>query len=207
MSALYRNLSALFAGLAAVLFLGQAAALAQGVNGRNVTIVNTATGVFELSPGKVWTERGADGATFTFAEQNRDDWSVYLFDASRSVNLQLDLHRRQIFYSDPNSSQRPLYAITGRSAVVNGRNVIQANMQAGRLIMTDNGAWVEQGNDGATFNFVEDGRDDWSVYLSDASRGVRLQIDIHRKLVLYADQGAPNMRPLYPITSASAIGN
>ena len=178
-----------------------------GTDGRNVTMVQTPEATYTLTPGKQWVETGSGGGTFNFVEQQRDDWSVYLFDASRSVNLQLDLHTKTIYYSDANSPRRPLYKISSSSSVVNGRNVTSAKFNGGKYVMTGANAWAEQGSNGSGFSFVEDNRDDWSVYLSDASRGVRIQIDIHRKLVLYADQGAPAMRPLYPIIQISALAN
>lgn len=176
------------------------------VTGKTVTSVNTPTGQFKAQPFRKWVEQGSDGATFTFDEQNRDAWSVYLSDPTRGVRLQIDLHRKQIFYADATAPQmRPLYGIVGSSSEVNGRNVVSVRMPSGRYRMTGAGAWVEQGKDGATFNFVEENRDDWSVYLLDSSRGVRLQLDLHRRQVFYADQSAPDMRPLYAITGMSAV--
>ena len=176
------------------------------VTGRTVTSVNTPTGQFKAQPFHKWVEQGSDGASFSFDEQNRDAWSVYLSDPSRGVRLQIDLHRKQIFYADATAPQmRPLYGIVGSSAEVNGRNVLSVRMPSGQLRMTGAGAWVEQGNNGATFNFVEENRDDWSVYLLDSSRGVRLQVDLHRRQVFYADESAPDMRPLYAITRMSAV--
>lgn len=176
------------------------------VTGKTVTSVNTPTGQFKAQPFRKWVEQGSDGATFTFDEQNRDAWSVYLSDPTRGVRLQIDLHRKQIFYADGTAPQmRPLYGIVGSSSEVNGRNVVSVRMPSGRYRMTGAGAWVEQGKDGATFNFIEENRDDWSVYLLDSSRGVRLQLDLHRRQVFYADQSAPDMRPLYAITGMSAV--
>ncbi|MEQ1756217.1 MAG: hypothetical protein ABL973_19025 [Micropepsaceae bacterium] len=176
------------------------------VTGQTVTSVNTPTGQFKAQPYRKWVEQGSDGGSFTFDEQNRDAWSVYLSDPSRGVRLQIDLHRKQIFYADTTAPQmRPLYGIVGSSSEVNGRNVLSVWMPSGQYRMTGAGAWVEQGNNGATFNFVEESRDDWSVYLSDGSRGVRLQLDLHRRQVFYADASAPDMRPLYAITGMSAV--
>ena len=176
------------------------------VTGQTVTSVNTPTGQFKAQPFRKWVEQGSDGGSFTFDEQNRDAWSVYLSDPSRGVRLQIDLHRKQIFYADATApAMRPLYGIVGASAEVNGRNVLTVRVPSGKFRMTGAGTWVEQGNNGGTFNFAEDSRDDWSVYLSDASRGVRLQLDLHRRQVFYADETAPAMRPLYAITGMSAV--
>jgi hypothetical protein len=176
------------------------------VTGQTVTSVNTPTGQFKAQPFRKWVEQGTDGASFTFDEQNRDAWSVYLADPSRGVRLQIDLHRKQVFYADATSpGMRPLYGIVGSSAEVNGRNVMSVRVPSGRYRMTGAGAWVEKGSTGATFNFVEENRDDWSVYLLDSTRGVRLQLDLHRRQVFYADTSAPAMRPLYAITGMSAV--
>jgi hypothetical protein len=176
------------------------------VTGQTVTSVSTPTGQFKAQPFHKWIEQGSNGASFTFDEQNRDDWSVYLTDPSRGVRLQIDLHRKQIFYADASAPQmRPLYGIVGSSSEVNGRNVVSVRMPSGQYRMTGAGTWVEQGNNGATFNFAEDSRDDWSVYLLDGSRGVRLQLDLHRRQIFYADTSAPDMRPLYAITGMSAV--
>lgn len=176
------------------------------VNGQTVTSVNTPTGQFRAQPFHKWVEQGSNGASFTFDEQNRDEWSVYLSDPSRGVRLQIDLHRKQIFYADATAPQmRPLYQIVGSSSEVNGRNVLSVLMPSGQYRMTGAGTWVEQGNNGGTFNFVEENRDDWSVYLLDGSRGVHLQLDLHRRQVFYSDASAPNMRLLYAITGMSAV--
>ena len=176
------------------------------VTGQTVTSVNTPTGQFKAQPFRKWVEQGSDGASFTFDEQNRDAWSVYLSDPSRGVRLQIDLQRKQIFYADATApGMRPLYGIVGSSSEVNGRNVVSVRMPSGKYRMTGAGAWVEKGNNGATFNFVEENRDDWSVYLLDSTRGVRLQLDLHRRQVFYADESAPAMRPLYAITGMSAV--
>jgi hypothetical protein len=87
------------------------------VNGRNVTSVVASTALYVLLPLGRWVETGADGATFDFVEDNRDEWSIYLSDASRGVRLQLDLSKKQGFYSEGSSKKRPLYAITSVSAI------------------------------------------------------------------------------------------
>lgn len=55
--------------------------------------------------------------------------------------------------------------------------------------MTEAGRWIEQGNAGGAFNFVEQSRDDWTVYIFDGSRGVRLQIDSQHHRIAYASRG------------------
>ncbi len=85
--------------------------------GFDVTQVMHRDGSFRFAGGRRWQERDRNGrVTFTFREQNRDEWSVYLFDASRGVHLQLDLHRQTVLYRRGNERQRVIYNITGSAA-------------------------------------------------------------------------------------------
>jgi len=89
------------------------------VNGYNVSQVFHPGGSFSQAGGGQWEELNNQGrVTFRFREQQRDEWSVYLYDASRNVSLQLDLHRRQILYAVGNAPKSPLYAITNAIADV-----------------------------------------------------------------------------------------
>lgn len=176
------------------------------VDGRNVTVVQTQDARFALGPMRHWTETARSGATFDFVERARDENSVYLSDDSRGVRLEIDVARSLVLYADEDAPQmRPLYPIINSAAVVNGWNVIYVGVPSGRYLMTGPRVWVERGNDGAEFTFTEHSRDERTVRLVDASRGVGLQLDLDRDLVLYADQGAPEVRPLYQITATAAI--
>ncbi|WP_299814877.1 MliC family protein [uncultured Roseibium sp.] len=94
------------------------------VNGYNASQVFHSGGSFSQAGGGQWEELNDQGrVAFRFQEQNRDEWSVYLFDASRNVSLQLDLHRKQVLYGIGNQGKTPLYAITNAIADV----VPQAN--------------------------------------------------------------------------------
>ncbi|MBE9029762.1 DUF3421 domain-containing protein [filamentous cyanobacterium LEGE 11480] len=87
---------------------------------------------------------------------------------------------------------------------VNGRNVnyIRHSKQ-GYYINHGKGIWYE-GNAGnpTEFKFQEVQRDEWSVYLLDRSRNVRIQLDLHRKKVIYSARGQRS--DLYNITSAQS---
>jgi hypothetical protein len=140
------------------------------------------------------------GPTNEFVEERRDEWSVYLLDGTRDVRLQIDLKQMQVFYSEGTSPKSPLYNIMSAGADVTARNVTVVKVKGGEFRMTGPGRWDES----AGFSFAESKRDATSVYLTDASRGVRMQLDLGRKQVFYAeDNGKP--RPLYPITGVSAI--
>lgn len=175
----------------------------QRVDGRNVTSVEVDGRSYHLLPFARWIEYGG-GATNEFVEERRDEWSVYLFDGERDVTLQLDLRNMQVFYSEGSSPKRPLYGVLSASADVTARNVSLVRVRGGEFRMTGPGRWDESGSDGASFTFAEAKRDDGSVYLTDASRGVKMQLDLRRQQVYYADGGS-KQRPLYPITGVSAI--
>jgi hypothetical protein len=53
--------------------------------------------------------------TFRFVEQNRDEWSVYLLDASRNVRIQIDLFRKKIGYAAGSAPSSDLYDVLDSS--------------------------------------------------------------------------------------------
>jgi Mannan-binding protein len=92
---------------------------------------------------------------------------------------------------------------TSSRKVVSGRNVRAVSHSQGSFISLGKGNWKEANDKGeTTFNFKETGRDDWSVYLLDSSRNVTLQLDLHRKMVIYSD--STQKFDLYPITASKS---
>jgi hypothetical protein len=92
------------------------------VNGPNVSSVAFGQGGAQLgeyrqtAPGQ-WVETNEGGAvTFNFVETQRDEWSVYLLDQSRAVNIQIDLFRKKVVYSDSASSKFDLYDVLSAAA-------------------------------------------------------------------------------------------
>ena len=177
----------------------------QQVNGRNVTFVKFGNNsssflgsYIQRGGNKQWVEEGRKQgvANFKFQETHRDDWSVYLVDRSRGVKIQLDLHTKKVMYSDKrNSKPRVLYNITERYAGANGWTVSEvkfgnnSNRTLGSYVQKNSKSWVEKNKTGrVVFNFRETGRDEWSVYLRDDSRGVNIQLDLHTKKVMYSDK-------------------
>ena len=64
-----------------------------------------------VQPG-TWQEFNKLGiAVFTYSERARDDWSVYLHDAARNVDIQLDLHTRKVLYAASGQTPHPIYVI------------------------------------------------------------------------------------------------
>lgn len=88
----------------------------------------------------------------------------------------------------------------------NGFNVVEVFHPGGRFFASGGGRWTERGNNGAQFNFIETGRDEWSVYLNDPGRNMQIQIDLHRGLILWSQNNGPKS-PLYNITDASGGSN
>ena len=184
---------------------------AKNTNGKNVNVVEFGQqgkklGTFRQVGKKTWVEQNAAGKNkFSFRERTRDEWSVYLYDASRNVSIQLDLHRKKVGYSDANNPKtRDLYTIASRSAKMNGWLTTHVVYKTGN----GKGAFVKRGNtwheialpsQKSRFTFKETARDDWSVYLQDSSRGVGIQLDLHTRKVMYNENNAPRSF-LYNIT-------
>ncbi len=171
------------------------------VNGQSAVFISfgnlsngTWLGAYEQRNPKQWVEVNAQNkVTFTFEETHRDAWSVYLHDASRNVSLQLDLHRKIIIYSDATPNKFDLYRIL--SAKDNNAYLVnEVSIQSfdGRPLgiyrQTGEKFWIEYDkNENARFRFKETARDIWSVYLLDDSRNVKIQLDLHRKMIIYSD--------------------
>lgn len=190
--------------IALVFAMASAPVWSNSITGKNVVVVRHSQGSFTSRGNGTWIEADAAGKPgFTFTESGRDDWSVYLKDATRNVDLQLDLHQKRVFYSDGSSNKAPLYDITDY-AELNGRTVNVARHSQGTFTSQGNGTWIEADTAGKPgYTFTESGRDDWSVYLKDASRNIDLQLDLHQKKVFYSD-GSSNKAPLYDITDYAA---
>jgi hypothetical protein len=115
---------------------GQGTLMAQqAVTGRNVTIVQYETGVFRAIGVRQWVEDGTNGASFTFAEEKRDDTSVTLYDASRRYRVILDLRQKQILIDTTGSEFRPFYTISrvAAGAPLPAPRVLDARQQSGPI--------------------------------------------------------------------------
>jgi len=116
------------------------------------------------------------------------------------------------FRSEPGQSARPHPSrFLRRSSVQraeDGRSVALVEFRAphgvGVFRLIGEKRWVEESKGGDTHNFIETTRDDWSVYLLDAARNLRIVLDLHRELVLYA-VGDAEPGPLYPLLWAGSF--
>lgn len=73
----------------------------------------TALGIYIAIADGRWLEQDTNRETrFTFVETRRDEWSVYLLDESRGVELQLDLYTRKVMYNPIGQPRYQIYWIT-----------------------------------------------------------------------------------------------
>ena len=95
----------------------------RGVNGNNVTrVFHSGGGSFEHDEGGRWLEYGSDGSViFSFEEERRDYNSVWLFDRSRRVRVEINLRTGDINGTPPFARTRLLYRITDADADRRGR--------------------------------------------------------------------------------------
>ncbi len=96
---------------------GPVLAQEQVVNGLNAARVEFNQGsVIESAAPGVWQEYDPQGRpNFRFEERGRDDWSIYLYDPSRNMQVQIDLHTRQLLMVLPNGERPAFGTITGAS--------------------------------------------------------------------------------------------
>jgi len=167
-------------------------------------------GTFQQTGATVWKEIKVDpaGNNYDFIEIGRDDWNVYLRDTSRGVNIQLDLQTKKVLYSNDTDNAFPLYDILNSNDKMNGyltSSVVFGSSTETIGVFTQIGGtnWKEIKADpaGNNYDFVEIDRDEWNVYLRDASRGVDIQLDLHTAKVMYSDDTG-NAFELYQILSA-----
>jgi hypothetical protein len=92
-------------------------------------------------------------------------------------------------------------------APATGTNVRSVTYAQGTYRQTGPHAWAEFDKAGKQTNaFVEDARDEWSVFLFDPARNVRVQIDLYRKKIRYTENGG-SYADLYDVTgSAAGVG-
>jgi len=180
-------------------------------NGRNVHLVNYVTsrgqaGCFFQEGRFEWRQDMSTGNKAHYREVNRDEWSVYLRDESRGMEVQLDLYTRKVMTTSSLRSRMVMGEIQDASSKSNGRIARTVSFtdsysnMAGRFTEAGNGVWIEYSPRGER-RLRERGRDDWSVYLMDESRGTELQLDLHTRTV-YVSNGRSEHRPLYQIARA-----
>ena len=212
----------MFAALSApiALTVSVAPALAQpgtDVTGRNVESVHTANAVFRKQADGSWAELDSNQRViFKFQETSRDDWSVYLHDASRDLQLQLDLFRKKVSFGTENKARSDLYDIVAayrsepqaaspNKSNIRGMNVNFVHTQYALFSKYSDGRWIEMDpGQRIRFYFTETRRDESSVYLHDASRDVQIRLDLNRLKVSFGTQGGAH-KDLYDIVDAATV--
>src|SRR5690242_17405376 len=94
--------------------------------------------------------------------------------------------------------------VSAADAPATGANVRSASYGRGVYRQTGPRTWGEFDAAGKQTNsFVEEARDEWSVFLFDPARNVRIQIDLYRKKIRYAENGGSYV-DLYDVTASVA---
>jgi hypothetical protein len=94
--------------------------------------------------------------------------------------------------------------VIAAEAPATGANVRSVSYPQGVYRQTGPRAWAEFDKSGKQTNaFVEDARDEWSVFLFDPARNVRVQIDLYRKKIRYTENGG-SYADLYDVTGSAA---
>ena len=161
---------------------------ATAVNGwliAQATVSNgDSSGAFFQDGPTTWYERDADGLRrFEFTETGRDDWSVYLYDASRDIQIQIDSYTQQVKYKDSDTDWVEIYeVVSARSVngwVVNDAFFGDAGNVIGRYRQVGfTATWEELSPGGDVISVLDEVfRDEWSVYLFDPTRDQSVQID------------------------------
>lgn len=181
-----------FAHMMAALILvisGLGGAAQADPNGHTTNFVRFAEGTFERTHGGAWLEfgNGSNEPRYTWRETHRDEWSIYLRDDSRQMNMQIDMHRDWVGLEWEGHPMQDQYPIVEADERINGRLVTQVGFSNGSFRMTRPGRWQEFDAAGRATNvWRETGRDSWSVYLRDQSRSMDMQIDMHRNWIRLA---------------------
>lgn len=193
------------------------------VTGKNVATVQYPGGFFKQVGYREWHETGPRGRVhYKFIEKSRDQWSVYLHDASRNVSIQLDLHRKKVFIGLAGAPNTPIYDIVkatpnpnfvkdpnignpgigGPSTGRNGFTISRAGFPGGTFVMKTNGRWQQTGPNGKVhYGYQETGRDRQAIYLHDRSRNVSVQLDLKHNRILFGIGNGPKAE-MAKITSA-----
>ncbi|QHI38840.1 hypothetical protein IMCC3317_42400 [Kordia antarctica] len=75
----------------------------------------------------------------------------------------------------------------------------------GNFVQSTETHWIEQSNDRqSVFTFQESFRDEWSVYLFDASRNMYIALDLHQKKIKYKSSASAEYKDLYKVAAVSS---
>lgn len=153
-----------------------------------------------------WKEYNRENNGKRFVETHRDQWSIYMQTASSTSKswqrIQLDLHTKEVKYSDNNlRTPSVLYKI------LPSVNVSKVTYKGGKFIQSGPQEWKEYNKDNKGKVLIETHRDQWSVYMNarDVAKNTwqRIQLDLHTKQVKYADNENTKPSVLYNIIKSN----
>ncbi len=178
--------------------------LANGYNVNTVTYTGVHTGKFSRIAGGNWTEENEKGV-YKWTEEKREQWKVVLTDSSKKTTISIGLANNKI---ENEVSKAPLYEITKSAAgrvkpAAKGDNLKEVEYTGtanGRFLYEGNMKWLEL-NTESQHHFVEVKYDEWSVYLTDKTRNVTVEINLRNKKI-YSDPFG-NKTEAYTISKTS----
>lgn len=149
-------------------------------------------------------------AVMAFTETKRDDDVVCLLREDGMVTLPINIERGMVIVAPARQEPRDLAPVTTATSVplVNEYMLTEVAVAEGKagFVSADDALWTEHGGDGEPLAvFKEEGRDDWPVYLFDAGRNLRIQLDVWRRMVGISMDGKL-MEDFHTITRVSAAG-
>lgn len=149
-------------------------------------------GAFVQLSESLWVENSADG-TFTFEEQRRDGWTIYLYDGERGRTIELDCWTGEIF-SRPDSDEMYTLIAEIRSTeadALSGWSMREVTTDAARYTQHSDTQWIAYAGDDEVARYQELGRDEWSVYLQSEHSSAGVQLDLYRDEVITDDENIP----------------
>ena len=142
---------------------------------------------------KTWNRLNPDRSVVSsFTETARDEWSVYLIDGSGTVSAHINLWTKLVTQGSDtlgsilSASSAP---ITETAEPVKGPNVTEVafgegDVTRGHFVQVGDKTWNRLNPDRSVVSsFTETGRDEWSVYLIDASGTISAHINLWTKVV------------------------
>jgi len=175
------------------------------VGGYDARVVEYSNGAFVQLNSRDWVENNPDGP-HRFIEMGRDEWSVYLQRTDGALSIQLDMWTNEVKYTPAGGFQVVLYEITSASskdeaaAETTGWSASRAYYGSGSFSQLTADVWVEH-LPGERYEYLEIGRDEWSVYLQ--AKNFSIQLDFWTDEVLYSTGGEQSA--LFPIEDGETI--
>lgn len=149
--------------------------------------IDTPGGYIEEYADGVWInyESTIEAKSYLLEVIGYNDSSVFLSDPTRDIQIEINLSDARVRFDE---DEFVIFETGGPviEPLINGYNVTYTPFGAdtdtmlGAYRQTEALTWVEDGINGnlGIFNFTETSRDEWSVHLFDASRGIELEIDL-----------------------------